>query len=137
MALDPNKPVYIIKAVPYGSGSIYPVGDRPYNIEQIPPKFRTEDYLKQEAGDRFKEYVQPPVAPPLLPTNLPDYSRLDVNTATSEQLTSLPGVGKATAEVLIDERSKVPFTSLEDLDTRVPLRGGAKWAEQMKGSVRI
>ena len=59
---------------------------------------------------------------------------VDLNTATAEQLDTLPGVGPATAQKIIDYRqAHGPFRSLDELEA-VPGIGPAK-LEQMKGLV--
>jgi competence protein ComEA len=46
----------------------------------------------------------------------PPTGPIDLNTATAEQLDSLPGVGPATAKAIIDHRTKNgPFRSVDDL----------------------
>lgn len=51
---------------------------------------------------------------------------VDLNTATVEQLESLPGVGPATASAIVDDRDRNgPFSSVDDLE-RVPGIGPAK-----------
>jgi len=53
---------------------------------------------------------------------------LDLNTATAEQLESLPGVGPSTAAAIVDDRDRNgPFASVDDLD-RVPGIGPTKLA---------
>ena len=42
--------------------------------------------------------------------------RLDVNSATVEQLTELPGIGEAKAEAIVAERSERPSSSVDDLE---------------------
>src|SRR5690606_40618425 len=55
-------------------------------------------------------------------------SDLDLNTATAEQLESLPGVGPSTAAAIVDDRDRNgPFASVDDLD-RVPGIGPTKLA---------
>lgn len=41
---------------------------------------------------------------------------LDINTASPQELESLPGVGPAIAARIVEERAKKPFVSLQDLD---------------------
>lgn len=53
---------------------------------------------------------------------------IDLNTATVEQLVTLPGVGPATAAAIVDDRDRNgPFASVADLD-RVPGIGPARLA---------
>ncbi len=42
-------------------------------------------------------------------------SRLDLNAATVEELASLPGIGPAKAQAIVDRRSEAPFVVMEDV----------------------
>ncbi len=44
-----------------------------------------------------------------------DTAKVNINTATMEQLQELPGVGPVTAQRIIDFREKSPFTAPEEL----------------------
>jgi competence protein ComEA len=58
-------------------------------------------------------------------------TRVDVNNASVEQLTALPGIGAAKAAAIVEERSKAPFVSVADLE-RVHGIGPALVAELEK-----
>lgn len=61
---------------------------------------------------------------------------VNINTATAEQLTALPGVGEATARAIVEDRQKNGrFTSPEDL-MRVSGIGQKKF-DKMKDKVRV
>jgi competence protein ComEA len=42
--------------------------------------------------------------------------KLDLNTATIEQLQELPGIGPSKAEAIIEERKKARFSSVDELE---------------------
>ncbi len=50
---------------------------------------------------------------PLAATAAPE--RVDINSANSQQLASLPGIGEAKAAAIIKAREQRPFTSVADL----------------------
>lgn len=47
--------------------------------------------------------------------NISKTSAVNINTATKSQLASLPGIGPATAQKIIDYRSATPFQKIEDI----------------------
>jgi DNA uptake protein ComE-like DNA-binding protein len=53
--------------------------------------------------------------------------KIDINTATVDQLASLDGVTVANAQKIVEEREKAKFTEIADLDKRVALKGSRKW----------
>ena len=54
MSFDSNKPVYIIKPVAYGSGSVYPISDHPIPFHNIPARYRTSEYIQQQVPKELK-----------------------------------------------------------------------------------
>ena len=62
-------------------------------------------------------------------------ARLDLNSATHEQLTELPGIGSAKAAAIIEERSMAPFTSVDDLER---VKGiGPSLVSDLRGRVTV
>lgn len=56
-------------------------------------------------------------------------AKLDINSADLLALVALPGVGEALAKKLMAQREKEAFSSLEDVQRRVPLPFGRSWGE--------
>jgi DNA uptake protein ComE-like DNA-binding protein len=52
-----------------------------------------------------------------------------INTMPLTDIEALEGVGKATAARVVERRKEAPFTSIEDLQERVPLRFGRSWKD--------
>ncbi len=50
---------------------------------------------------------------------------VNINTATPQELTMLPGIGKAKAEQIVQYRQAKPFTSVDDLKN-IPGLGGKR-----------
>lgn len=76
-------------------------------------------------GDRIRvpSRDDPPAAASTGPTSgassgPPGDGRISLNTATTEQLDTLPGVGPATAAKIIAAREEAPFTAVDELRSR-------------------
>ena len=77
--------------------------------------------------------VDAPNVAPSVPTN---DGRININSATAQQLDTLPGVGPMTAKAIVSYRSqKGPFASVDDL-LNVPGIGPAKLTA-MKSKIRV
>ncbi len=59
---------------------------------------------------------------------LKDTGVFDLNTATKDELESIHGIGPATAQKILDLRSQVPFTDMENAKERLNL-SATVWAE--------
>ena len=74
-------------------------------------------YLKRRAAVRLAVAVAiAGVLAAVAPLEAAAAERLDVNTASAEQLTMLPGIGEAKAAAIIEERTRMPFSSVADLE---------------------
>lgn len=64
-----------------------------------------------------------------------DAAKININTATMEQLQELPGVGPVTAQRIIDYRKKSPFAAPEEL---MEVKGiGQKTFDKLKHLITI
>ncbi len=64
-----------------------------------------------------------------------DAGKINVNSASVEELTSLPGIGPSKAAAIVAEREKKPFASVADLER---VRGiGVKTVEDLQDKVTV
>lgn len=155
--IDLTKPVKLLKLAVKGGNIYHP---RWYDPGALPDEILARtDILFQESTNPPETVVTPTVrtsdvvientasfsveAPATIPASYPTETvvvgavvpKTDINKATIDELSKLPGVGAAIATKLDKEREKVPFASIEDLDTRIPLRGKS-W-EELKSLILI
>jgi hypothetical protein len=153
--IDTTRPVKLLKMA-VNRGNIY--HPRIYNPGELPEEVLARLDIVQQ--DEVKEPVLTPTinnsdvkvensisfsveAPSTVPKAYPTETvvvgavlpKTDVNKATIDELSKLPGVGAAIATKLDKARDQQPFTSVEDLDTRIPLRGKS-W-DELKESIVI
>ena len=74
--------------------------------------------------------------PPAAAAPQPAGEKININTASADELTALPGIGKAYAERIVEYREKNgPFKKLEDL---LNVRGvGEKTFERIRDRITI
>ncbi len=73
------------------------------------------------------------VAAPAVSTAAPE--RVDINSATVEKLATLPGIGEAKAAAIVDERTRKPFVSVEDLQRVSGI--GSRTVAELKARVKV
>ncbi len=90
------------------------------------PSENAEDELSQEEGAEDEVVsTQEDV----------DDSKVSLNSADVEELTTLPGMGKKTAELVVKEREKKPFSLIEELKN---LKGiGKKTFEKLSSLIKV
>ena len=147
--IDPTKPVKLLKLAVKGGNHYHP---RIYNPGDLPDEImaRTDildqSFLKpipesvvatptvKTSDDTIQNQVSfsvevPSTTPKAYPTETVQIKpKTDINKATIDELSKLPGVGVTTATKLDKEREKEPFSSVADLDARIPLKGKS-WEE--------
>ena len=89
-----------------------------------------------EEDDEAEVSVPSPRSSPVSTKKVANLSgRVDVNTASAEELKQLPGVGPKMSQSIIEARSKEPFRSVEDLRR---VRGiGVKTLERLRPHVTV
>jgi competence ComEA-like helix-hairpin-helix protein len=79
---------------------------------------RLERFDREDAGETLaSDSPSPPPRPPKLRPDSDSQASapIDINRATADELTSLPGIGPALAARIVEARERAPFTSVEDL----------------------
>lgn len=72
---------------------------------------------------------------PEIENHSPTLSQINLNTASQTELESLPGIGAAKAQAIIEYRAHSPFRSVNDLDQ---VKGiGPKTLEQLRPLVTV
>lgn len=149
MTIDLTKPVKLTKMAVKGGNIYHP---RIYNPGELPDEILAridildQSFLKpvpdsvvatptvKTSDDTIQNQVTFSVeAPSTIPKAYPTETiqikpKTDINKATIDELSKLPGVGVSTASKLDKEREKEPFSSIADLDARIPLKGKS-WEE--------
>ena len=113
------------------------VEGRPYTSLK---DFEQRNIVAASTVDKFKAQVTvakakaKPAATDTAATPAPaaPSAKVDLNTATAEELATLPGIGPAKAKAIIDGR---PYTSLKDFDQRKIV--AASVADKIKGQVTV
>lgn len=148
--IDPTKPVKLLKLAVKGGNLYHP---RIYNPGELPdevmartdildqsflapseppvttPTVKTSDSITEEVTSfKTQEPNVQPAPYPVQTVVIDKAEKFDINKATVEELAKLPHIGTMIAGRIGKEREKQPFTTIEDLNTRVPLRGH-DWAE--------
>jgi competence protein ComEA len=97
-------------------------GVGPQTVEKVRPFVRVDESAVEAEPLRLERKPPPSPAPrpPAAPRSAarklqPGDPPVNVNTASSDELQSLPGVGPVTAQKLVDARSATPFKSADDL----------------------
>ncbi|BAI79857.1 DNA uptake protein [Deferribacter desulfuricans SSM1] len=63
------------------------------------------------------------------------FAKININTATKEELMSLKGLGEKKAEAIIERREKKPFDSIEEL---LEIKGiGKRFLEKNKDNICV
>ncbi len=66
---------------------------------------------------------------------MPEVGRVNINAATVAELATLPGIGDAKAAAIVEERTKKPFVSVDDLARVSGI--GARTLEDLRARVAV
>lgn len=131
--------IYLKKDYVSKSGNFYGRGQ--YNsIEQLPKTIRTNpEYISGKEinntlvlNSEDRKHIGPTketqTIKPIV-SKIVEEPKLNINSATIEEISALRGIGRATAKKIHELREESPFSSKEDLNNRVPLYGSRDWNE--------
>jgi len=109
----------------------------PDEVERL-ERFDREEISEAPAGrGDLPTALATPARPPKLRADSDSGAAtpIDLNRATAEELTALPGIGPALAARIVEARERTPFTSVEDLGR---VRGlGATRRERLRPLVTV
>ena len=107
--------------------SVFHFSGNPFRLEHSGPRPADGSYAAFPAGPSSKPLSAQPRSPS---------AALDLNSATKQDLLSLPGIGKVTAERILRRRAELGrFSSVEEL-TEVERLGKVK-VERIRGLVTV
>lgn len=112
------------------SGIFFFTESRSADLLKFVPPGRALISVERSADDRL-------VGEPVLEFGPISVSKIRLNTAPLAELTLCPGIGPVIAQTIITERTKGPFLSWENFESRVSGMGPAKIGALKKAGVQL